>query len=221
MRNNQQGTINILLIPFILLTVLFIGAVSFGIWAYLGQQDWKNNAQPKIDSAVAVAIANTKSEDQKDFLQQEKKPLRTYNGPSDYGSIKMQYPKTWAGYVPISGSNSASPIDGYFYPYIVPAVTDISKTFALRVQVQTKAYTDALTELSNKQQSGLVQVTSYALPQQPDVIGVKVTGTIQDNKTGTMVILPLRDKTLKIWTDGNDFLNDYNDIILKNFTFSP
>jgi hypothetical protein len=39
--------------------------------------------------------------------------------------------------------------------------------------------------------------------------------------TGTMVLLPMRDKTLEIWTESNDYLNDFNTYVLPNMTFAP
>jgi len=221
MKRDERGALNILLIPFILLIVLFIGAVSFAVWAYLGRQEWKNNAQPKIDAAVAVAKAETSSQKDNEFVEKEKQPLETYQGPADFGSVNMQYPKTWSGYVAAATGTSGTLIDGYFQPGIVPNVQDRTKSYALRVQVTDKSYTSTLRDLQSKQKEGKVQVASYALPKVPDVVGVYVTGEINTDKSGTKVILPLRDKTLTLWTDGSDFTKDFNDIILANFTFSP
>jgi hypothetical protein len=53
------------------------------------------------------------------------------------------------------------------------------------------------------------------------VTGVRVDGQIADNIQGSMIILPLRDKTQEIWTESNSFLPDFNNNILPNLTFSP
>jgi len=36
-----------------------------------------------------------------------------------------------------------------------------------------------------------------------------------------MLIIRVRDKTLKISTQSNDYLNDFNNIILSSLTFAP
>jgi hypothetical protein len=36
-----------------------------------------------------------------------------------------------------------------------------------------------------------------------------------------MVVIKVRDKTLKIYTESTDYMSDFNDIVLKNLTFSP
>jgi len=39
---------------------------------------------------------------------------------------------------------------------------------------------------------------------------------------GSMVLVPLRDKTLKIWTEADEtYLKDFNENILPNYTFEP
>jgi hypothetical protein len=36
-----------------------------------------------------------------------------------------------------------------------------------------------------------------------------------------MVILPLRNTTLKLWTESEQYKGDFNDLILANASFSP
>jgi hypothetical protein len=84
-----------------------------------------------------------------------------------------------------------------------------------------QTYSTVLSNLSDLEQTGQVTVTPYKLPKVPTVIGVEAVGEIENNISGTMVILPLRDTTLEIWTEGTQFLRDYNQNILPNFSFSP
>jgi hypothetical protein len=36
-----------------------------------------------------------------------------------------------------------------------------------------------------------------------------------------MIVIPLRDKTLQVWCDRPEFLPDFNNNVLPNFSFSP
>ena len=36
----------------------------------------------------------------------------------------------------------------------------------------------------------------------PSVVGVEITGQIQEQKTGVLVVLPLRNQVLEVWTEG-------------------
>lgn len=226
LRQNQDGAVSGVAVSLILTIVLLIGAISFAAWAFSSREDYKNHTDAKI--AVAVAAAKKQESQQKDaeFTQAEKNPLRTYSGPQAYGSIQLSYPKTWSGYVDQSGNgNGNALVDAYFYPAIVPSINDPNSSFALRVQVLNQSYSQSISSFQNAAQSKTPPtIVPYALPKVPNVVGVEVSGQIAGGNppvTGTMVILPLRSETLEIWTEGNQFLSDFNNIILPNFTFSP
>jgi len=54
--------------------------------------------------------------------------------------------------------------------------------------------------------------------------GIRLDGKFsdsQEDKTGSMVILAVRDKTLKVYTESADFLPDFNNVVLTSLTFSP
>jgi hypothetical protein len=217
---NQSGAINILLIPLILLGLFFIGALSFAAWAYQGRQDYKNNVDQKISDAVVVAKQQESTVKDKEFAEKEKSPFKTYNGPSAYGSISLQYPKTWSGYVSDNTGNDPY-VDGYFYPGVVPTVTNEKAVFALRIQVVQQSYSDVLTSFQNSVDEGKITVSPYKLPKVPSVVGSRLEGQVENEKTGTMILLPMRDKTLKIWTNAVQFRGDLDTYILPNITFSP
>jgi hypothetical protein len=219
-KHNQDGGISAVTLSLGITVVLLVGAISFAAWAFSGRQDYKNNTDQKI--ADAVTIAKQKEDSAKDvlFAETEKNPLRTYEGPEAYGSIRLQYPKTWSGYVDSTGAGTAL-VDGYFYPGVVPSVSSQSSVFALHVQVINLPYSQALTNLSSAQQNGKVTVEAYALPKVPKAIGVKAIGTFQNGKAGEEVLLPLRNQTVQISTDGSLFTSDFEKNILPNFTFSP
>jgi hypothetical protein len=216
----SRGELNILLIPLILVVLLLFGAGGFGYWAYTGRQDYKDNVDQKINAAVAIAVQNESTTKDKEFAQKEKFPLTTYTGPEAFGTIKVQYPKTWSAYIPTQ-ADSGTPIDGYFYPGVVPDTTNQNTAFALRVQVTTDSYDSVLQNYESAVQTNTVTVKPYALPNVPKVVGVRVEGAIQPQKQGSMIVLPLRNETLEIWTESGAFEDDFNNIILKNFTFSP
>jgi hypothetical protein len=64
-------------------------------------------------------------------------------------------------------------------------------------------------------------MTPYSLPKLPQVGGMYLTGQISQRQQGTMVLLPLRDKTLEVWTESSAYMNDFTNNVLPNLTFSP
>lgn len=220
MKHNQDGALNVLLIPFILALLFLSGAGAFGVWAYMSRQDYKLNTDKKVDSAVVLAKQQESTSKDKEFVEVQKNPLRTYNGPEAFGSLNLSYPKTWSAYVLDTGVG-AFPVDGYFFPLIVPSVTDPTSTYALRIQVQNRKYSDVLQIYQGNVKTGKATIAPYQLPKVSDVVGVRVEGQVTPTKTGSMIIMPLRDKTLEIWTEGTGFAKDFNENVLPNITFSP
>lgn len=217
--SRQEGSINVLLIPLILALLFFFGALGFGLWAFSSREDYKNNTDAKIAAAVEVAQKETATEKDNEFIEREKQPLKDFQGPASLGTISMKYPKTWSGYVDESDQGSVG-LDGYFQPNVVPGI-DSGANYALRLQVVNRTYAEELQAFD----SGVKQGKTKAVPYKPvnveNVVGMQLSGELGENKTGTLILLPLRDKTIKIWTEGDQYLGDFNDNILPNFKFIP
>jgi hypothetical protein len=220
MGSSAERGISVLIVPLALAILFLIGAILFGAWAYSGRQDYKNNVDAKISAAVATAKQQEASAKDTEFAQKEKLPLRTYAGPTAYGSVTIKYPKTWSAYV--NDDMNASPfVDGYFYPGVVPDIMSTNSAFSIRVQVVQDTYSNVLNDLQGLVDQGQTKITPYKAPNVPTVIGIRVDGKISAVKSGSIVVLPLRDTTLKIWTEAPAFQDDFNNTILPNFTFSP
>lgn len=215
---DQRGVLNGLLIPLVLVSLLFVVAASFAGWAYTSRADYKNNSDAKAAAAVAVAEQATATKKDAEFVEKEKLPLVSYKGPAAYGSLLVKYPKTWSAYVS-ERTNSSTPIDNYFHPQFVPA-GDGDHSYALRVQVVNQSYATVLKSFEAKVKAGKLTATAYIPATQPKVTGTRLDGEIQAKQQGSMVIVPIRDKTLKLWTESPDFVKDFNTNILPNYTFS-
>lgn len=215
---DEQGSVG-LLIALGVAVVFFVAAAGFGAWAFMSRQDYKNNADKKTAVAVAVAIKQEDSKKDAEFIQKEKNPLKTYTGPETYGKITIQYPKTWSAAIDEAAASNAT-INGYFHPDFVPGLQSATN-FALRLQVIQQSYDVALKQFDSAVKSGTARVVPYQAPKIPGVVGARIDGTLDGKKQGSMVLLPLRDKTIKVWTESNQFMGDFNNIILANLTFVP
>lgn len=212
--------INKLLIPLILSVLLLIGSVVFGMWAYAGMQDYKTNVQPKIDKAVAIAKQETETAKDAEFVEKEKNPLRTYTSPQAAGSVVILYPKTWSSFV-TEKLDENDPIDGYFHPSYVPG-TESGTAFALRLRIVSQPYDEYVKQFESKVQEGTVSLSPYKAPKMADgVVGSKLEGEINTGQQDTMVLFPLRDKTIEISTESAQFKNDFEKIVLANLTYNP
>jgi len=218
---DQRGALNVLVLPLIMLFLAFLGAVGFAFWAFAGRQDYKTNSDKKVATAVATAEQQQQQTDAKTYAEQAKQPFNSYIGPSAFGNIILKYPKTWSAYVVVNQNNNGLPIDGYFHPNYVPDVTSQSNNFALRVQVVQQSYDNVLNQFTGQIQQKQVTAQPYSLPKVPSVVGSRLEGQIGQNKQGVMIVLPLRNMTMKIWTEAADYKADLDNSILPNFTFQP
>lgn len=204
-----------MLIPLIISIILFFGALAFGVWAYMERADYKERSDKKVSTAVAVAVERTKTDKDNEFIEKEKEPLRTYVGPEALGSISLKYPKTWSVYA----DEANDKMTVLAHPKVVPA--DSKSSYALRVEVVEQSYDSVAKSYENNVKSGKLKAIAYALSKLPKEVGMRLDGEIDSNKQGALVILPLRDKTIKISTESTQFLNDFNKIILPNIKFIP
>lgn len=217
-KNRQSGSINILIIPMILVTLLFFGALGFGLWSYSSRQDYKNNVDEKIAVAVDVGKKETATSKDNEFIEREKQPLKEYKGPTSLGTVSIKYPKTWSAYIDESGGKEG--VDAYFHPNFVPGIkTDSS--FALRLQVVNSTYATELKRFDSTVKKGTTKARPYKPVNVEGIVGTQLEGELDARETGLMILIPLRDKTIKIWTEADQFKKDLVDNVLANFKFIP
>lgn len=200
--------------------LLFFGAAGFGYWAYGQMQDYKNNSDQKAAAAADAARKETEEAKEKEFAEREKSPYKQYKGPSTYGSLDIMYPRTWSAFVKEATKSSNVGVDGFFHPNFVPS-EESGTAFALRVEVLEQPYDQILKRFEADVKRGAVRVSPYTAPKVPGVLGSRVDGEIDRGLNGSMVVFPLRDKTIRISTQSPSFINDFNNIILPNLVFVP
>lgn len=216
--NSERGSVAIIA-AFVILGLCLAGVSGFGFWAYAGRQDYKNNVDQKIATAVADNTEKVKLEDAAAFAEEAKNPYKTYAGPSQYGSVNIVYPKSWSAYVDTLQGNT--PLNFYAHPDVVPTIVGETSSFAFRAQVVAQSYDAVLRQYEPFVKQNKLAAQPYVLPKTASVTGSRLDGQLTQNKRGAMVIIPMRDKTLKIWTESDTYLKDFNEIILPNLSFTP
>ncbi len=206
----------VLLVALVLFIVLFLVSAGFGLWAFSERNDYKNNVDQKIEAAVTKAVEEAEAKKDADFAEREKQPLTEYQGPSAFGSVKIKYPRTWSAYV-TEDDRSSTPVDGYFHPHVIPGLKS-GTAYALHLEVIESDYAKELKKFDSDSKAGRVKVTPIQIQ---NTAGARIDGQLDKNKKGSVVLFPLRDKTLKLTTESETFVPDFNNIILKELTFSP
>lgn len=213
---HQVGAMNVLLLPLIFSIVFFLGTAGFAVWAFSERQDYKYNSDQKAAEAAEIASKKTASEKDNEFVEREKEPLVEYKGPADLGGISFKYPKTWSGYVTAEEEG-----EFIFHPNVVTGGDTTTKVYALRVNVVSSAYADVLNEFDAQVQEGRAKAKAFTLPKMKDQVGLRIDGELEEGKQGSMIILPLRDKTIKLSTESQDFRGDFDKYIVPSFIYNP
>jgi hypothetical protein len=212
---NEQGS---LILPLVIVVVLLVGALGFGGWAYTSRQDYKDNVDEKIAEAVEASNEQLSIEKDAEFAEREKSPLRNYLGPSALGSVSVVYPKTWSAFID-EGAGGKAELNAYFHPdFVPPEESEVS--FALRLEVVNQTYDQVIKSYDSKVKTAKITATAYRAPKVTSELGVQLRGEIDSKKQGVLVLLPARDKTIKIWTEGQNFVNDFN-AVLDSLTYIP
>ena len=218
--NPEGGYVSGTFVSLIIVIVLLVGSLAFGGWAFASRQDYKNNSDKKAEKAADERQKTTEQVDAAKYAQEAKSPLVTHKAPDQYGGITIQYPKTWSGYTSEAGSGTY-PVDDYFHPGVVPDITQRENAYALRVRVEDKKYDSVLKSYQNDVEAKKLTATAYALPNVQNTVGTRLDGQVEQNKQGSLIILPVRNMTIEIWVESPSYIADFNNIILPNLTFSP
>ncbi len=213
--NKQSGAVSVFLA--VIFGLLFICSMVFGFWAFAGRQDYKQNVDTKIETAVEVAVQEAATAKDNEFLEKEKLPNQVYSASATFGSLSFNYPKTWSVY---SASDSTDKLQLYFNPGVVPAVSS-SQAYALTVEITDTSYADSVKRLDTLLKNGSVSATAFKPEKVSGVLGLKLNGLLLNKFQGVAVYLPLRDKTMIISTLSQQYFNDFETTILPSMTFAP
>lgn len=219
MKHDERGVVNPLLISTILLGVLLVAACGAFVWAYASMTDWQKNGQAKIDAAVDEAKDQQKKDDRATFTEEQKKPYSNYVGPAALGSVRFNYPKTWASY---TAESSSTDLQVYFNPQNVPKVNPDVTPYALRVVVSDDNYAEVLEDYKSDIEDGVIRATPITIGATQGFAGyqgTRIDGQLSDTINGAVVIFPVRNQTLKIYVDSQDYMNDFNTVVLASLQF--
>ena len=200
----------------IIMTILFILSLGFGIWAFAGMVENQSDLDAKIETASEVAVQKAEADKEAEFTEREKSPFKTYKGSATYGSLNFDYPKSWSIF--IETSDSGTILDFYAQPNFIPGFKDTR--FAFRAQILDSPYEDELADYDRKAEQGDVKVRAFRPEKVPEQLGAIIEGEIDRDVQGRVVLLPQRDKTIKLFTESEDYLSDYAKII-QSVTYIP
>ena len=206
---NQQGFATSAIVA-VILAVSLIGSLAFGVWAFMGMQSNKTDLDEKIATAEKIVVKKVEESKELEFAEREKDPYKNFIGSATFGSLSFGYPKTWSAF--LEEKTSGTVVDFYGHPDVVKG-TDKSNSFAFRAQILSTTYDKEAEKMQKLVETGKATVTAFIPKNVPTGLGVRVVGEVVSDKQGVMILLPQRDKTIKIWTESPDYYADFDKII--------
>lgn len=195
------------LIETIILVIVSIIAVTFiglFVWKYIEWDAVKTDVDGQIDSAVAMAVAENTTKLENEFLDREKYPYKSFMGPSDYGSLSFEYPKTWNVYIAKDAATGGD-FEAYLNPGEVQPVS--TRTInALRVTVKDQAFDVATRTYENYVKSGKLSIVTRTVGS---AIANVYSGELPNGIQGIVAMFKLRDKTVILQTDALIFSDEF------------
>ena len=215
-RRREIGAINGSIFAIIALVILVLVFGSFSIWAYMNYMEQKRDVDSKIDEAAAAQVLENSKKLQAEFEKKEKQPMRQFVGPSDYGRLTFDYPKTWSAYQATDVSQGGGvTYEAYLNPVLVPPVGETTK-FAMRITIEQKTYDQSVADYAKQVENGELKSSVYSDGSRT---GTRLVGNFNEDIYGTAVLIKMRDRTLTIRTDGDVFKDDF-EALLKTVKFN-
>lgn len=205
----EQGSVDGWMIGTIGASVLLVIALALAGWMYMAYSQEKSN----VDSRIAVATAEARREqsevEQKKFDEQYKNPRIEFVSPSEYGRVSFMYPKTWSVYVDQDGADRGD-YAAYLHPVAVPPTGSKDSRFAMRVEILNSSFDKVLKTYESRLKKG--ELASSSVEYNGNA-ATRIDGTFSKELRGAVVLMRVRDKTIRFSTDADTFKPDFQTIL--------
>ncbi len=211
---SERGAVTISTFVIIGLSVFAVAFAALSVWAFVNYMDQKNNVDSKVSAAVTSAEKQLSDELEAKFIEREKEPLKSFSGPSDYGTLSFKYPKTWNVYISNDGAKGNG-YEAYFSPSAVPSLNSTGSRYALHVAIVNETYEEVLGEYEALVKKGDLKTSATKAGGQN---GTRLDGSFSKDIRGAAVVYKIRDKTAIIQTDADTFKADF-DALTQTISF--
>lgn len=209
-----QKTENVLKFAAIGIGVLLVIAIVLFFWAFSQWQSARADVDGEIAVAVNAAIEVERKAGDERCAEQMKTPFSTLMSPVEYGPLIIKYPRNWAVFV--ESNAIGRDFKAYLHPQVVWPLSNTTR-HALRVIEhygikQYDTYTNQYDKLVGR---GMLKVQSFTVTNSAGgtTTGLRYDGQFDDNIRGAVVIFKIRDKTVWMRTDSEEFMADFNQIV--------
>lgn len=200
------------LVTAIIATILAVIFLVLFVWAYQKYINQRDDVQAQIDSAVDQALVEKTQNLEAEFETERNSVTDTFRTNDSIANVSFAYPKHWSQYL-VENERSTTQIEAIFHPEVVQK----DKVYALRLKIIQSNYDDVLDDFQTRIKRGEVKATPI---KSNNISGVRLEGAYERDRNGSLVLFPIRDKTLFLSTESTDYSKAYESII-QSLSFTP
>lgn len=206
----KKDTTLIETIILVIVCLIAAAAIVFAVIFFMQYNELNTDFESKKELAVAEAVKAQEDTDNASFAEREKLPYYSFTGPSDYGSISFQYPKTWSVYVDSDGTNNTD-YKAYFRPSQVDPIRNNDSRYALRFSILNRQYDTVQKSYESNVQSG--KMTSSIFNAGDNITGIRYEGEIDREINGIVILVKVNDKTAVFQMDADVYRTDFETLV--------
>lgn len=188
--------------------ILLVTSAIFG-WLFVQKNADYDELSSTVDLKVAEAVSEAKTEQALADAEEAKKDTRQFTGPTDYGQLSFDYPKSWSVYIESDAARGGDFV-AYLNPIEIEPVSN-STVYALRVMIRDKNFESVVAEYQRYLERGELRVETVAVG---GATANRYVGKIPNTELyGVIVIFKIRDKTAILRTDALGYSSDFQTIL--------
>lgn len=188
---------------------LFLVASALGVWIWMQYIEKKTDVDGQISLAVAEAVKKQSEEDEAKFQEAYKNPKIEFASPSEYGRVSFMYPKTWSVFIERDGSDRGD-YKAYLHPVSVPPISKKDSRYALRLEIVNRNFDDVLRQYDPQLKKGELKSST---PEYNGRVTTRLDGAFSKELRGAVVLMRVRDKTIRLSTDADTFKPDFEALL--------
>ncbi len=209
--SEKKNTTLIETIILVVVCLIAAAAIVFAVIFFMKYNELNTDFESKKSLEVAKAVKEQEDKDNASFTEREKLPYYSFTGPSDYGSISFQYPKTWSVYVDSDGTNN-SDFKAYFRPSQVDPIKNKDSRYALRFSILNRQYDTVQKTYQTKVTSGKMTASVFNADDN-NITGLRYEGEIEKDINGVVVLVKVNDKTAVFQMDAEVYRTDFETLL--------
>ena len=203
-----------LIVSIVLAVVFFLLSVLFIVLFALAKGDY-SELSDSVDLKIEEAVSEAKTEQALADAEEAKKDTRAFTGPTDYGQLSFEYPKSWSVYI-ASDASKGGDFVAYLNPIEIEPVSN-STVYALRVSILDKDFEEVTKTYQTYLKSGKMSMETVTVG---GTTANRYTGQLPSTElNGVIVIFKIRDKTAVLRTDSALLVKDF-DTVLSTVKFN-